>query len=141
MWPKGIFLIPLTLTDQLTHAKNTHTLDFKIVEPTSPYNIIFGRSAMKKFETIASTIHGVVRLKTLDRYGMIHINPLAIPMEMVIEEVKTTTQGGKQAHNETKEVIIHNWYVDQGVQIGEGLSRKLKEALTQLLKESANVFI
>lgn len=62
-------------------------------------------------------------------------------MEMVIEEVKTTTQGGKQAHNETKEVIIHNWYVDQGVQIGEGLSRKLKEALTQLLKESANVFI
>lgn len=107
----------------------------------SLYNIIFGRSAMKKFETIASTIHGVVRLKTLDRYGMIHINPLAIPMEMVIEEVKTTTQGGKQAHNETKEVIIHNWYVDQGVQIGEGLSRKLKEALTQLLKESANVFI
>lgn len=72
MWPKGILSGPLTLTDQLTQAKNTQVLDFTTVESTSSYNIIFELSVMKKFEAIALTIHGVVRFRTLNGYGMIH---------------------------------------------------------------------
>ena len=51
----------------------------------SLYNIIFGRSAMKKFEAIASTIHSVVWFRALVRYGTFHNKPLAIPMAMVVE--------------------------------------------------------
>lgn len=64
VWPKGLLYVPLTLTGRLTQDKNTQVLDFTIVKSASPYNIIFGRSAMKKFEAIASTIYGAVQFKT-----------------------------------------------------------------------------
>lgn len=43
---------------------------------------------MKKFEAIASIIHGVVWFKTSAGCGMIHNKILVVPMEMKVEEVK-----------------------------------------------------
>lgn len=47
-----------------TSKKNTHTIAFTIVQSASPYNIIFGRSIMKKFGAILLTIHGTVQFRT-----------------------------------------------------------------------------
>lgn len=90
--PKGILSIPLTLRDQLTQAENTQVLDVAIIQSLSPYNIIFGRSAMKKFEVIASTIHGLIWFKIPSGYGAIHSKPLETSMmTLIAEEAAITT--------------------------------------------------
>lgn len=61
VWTFGILSFPLTLDDHHIQGKNTEMLDFMIIQLSSAYNRILGRSAMNKFEAIASTIHGLVR--------------------------------------------------------------------------------
>lgn len=82
---KGILSIPLTLTNRLTQAKNTKVLDFTIVESASPYNIIFERSAMMKFEAISWTIHGAIQFRTSNGYGTIHSIELQVPIIIGVE--------------------------------------------------------
>lgn len=89
VWPLGVASLPLTLMDHQTHVKNTQTRDFTIIQSPSPYNIIFGRSVMKRFEVIAYTIHGLVRFKTLRGYGTVCSKPLVIPTLMLIAKEGT----------------------------------------------------
>lgn len=90
VWNFGTLLVLLTLRNQLTQAKNTKLLAFKIIQSETPYNIIFRTSAMKNFETIESTVHGLIRFRTPNGYGIVHKKPLAAPTSMLIVRKEET---------------------------------------------------
>lgn len=97
VWPLGILSVPLTFWDHHTQPRNTQMIDFTIILSELPYNIIFGRSTMKKFEATISTIHGLIRFKTPNDYGTTQNKALAAPTSTFIAG-KKKQQGEGQNH-------------------------------------------
>ncbi|XP_071714608.1 uncharacterized protein [Rutidosis leptorrhynchoides] len=50
----------------------TETIDFTILEGTSRFNVLFGRTALAKFGAIASTAHVEIRFPTPNGVAAIH---------------------------------------------------------------------
>lgn len=91
------------------------------MQSASPYNIIFGRSAMRKFGAIISILHGIVRFRTKGGFGMIHSKPPMGPIAMVESKARTAKSDTLQANNKFDEIKINSKYEDQGVRIRVGL--------------------
>lgn len=58
----------------------------------------------------------------------------------IVEGENITTPGPQLTQARTKEVVINDWYPEQGILIEAGLLNTLSGGLIKLLKESIDVF-
>lgn len=83
---------------------------------------------MKKFETIVSMIHSLIWFKIPSGYAKIYSKPLGTSMATFITDgADITTSGLQLTQVGTKEVVINDRYLEQGIRIGEGLPNTLRE--------------
>ena len=68
-WPLGE--IPLEVTLGSGRLARTEILNFVIVRSKSPYNMIFGRTAMQKMGIVVSTVHATVKFQTANGIGTV----------------------------------------------------------------------
>lgn len=97
---------------------------------------------MRNFEAIVSTIHGMIRFRTINGFEMIHNKPPTGPIAIMVENETSMKMSKKmQENNGLEEIIINSRYADQVVWIAVGLPYKLKDELTTLLKENVDIFM
>lgn len=68
-WPLGE--IPLEVTLGSGRLARTEILNFVIVRSKSPYNMIFGLTAMQKMGIVVSTVHAIVKFQTANGIGIV----------------------------------------------------------------------
>nr|XP_043629940.1 uncharacterized protein LOC122601246 [Erigeron canadensis] len=117
-------------------------VDFMIIRAPSFYNVILGRPLMKKFGSIPSTVHGIVKFPTPARVATIR-GRMTSPeeckqVEKTLPRKVEKVQDKKQDCHEEK-VIINKKFPDQPVIIGSQLPRRIKEELIHLLKNNLDV--
>lgn len=127
------------------------TMKFVVVRSPSPYNIILGRSGIKKMRAIPSTIHSMVKFPTPRGIATL-VTQIVIILECLKLEEKQMSEKETKAEEPqvaetteelvrtTEEVLVHPAYPDQLVTIRGNFSKECRRQLITLLKNNQNVF-
>ena len=126
------------------------TMKFAIIRSPSPYNIILGRSGIKKLRAIPSTIHAMMKFPTPRGIATLVTRSVIISEcrkleEKFLLEKETKTEGPptpmiEERATGTEEIMVHPAYPEQLVTIGKNFSKEGRRQLIALLKNSQDVF-
>ncbi|GJY19621.1 reverse transcriptase domain-containing protein [Tanacetum coccineum] len=134
-WAIGEVLLDITIGNALlTRSK---TLNFVIVRSNSPYNILLGRTTMKKMGMVVSTIHEAVKFHTTQGIRTVFSTYESGRIEGV-KKVRETSPSNIEwvisCINTEEKIIVNNKYPDQTITIGKQLPEHFKERLQNLLR-------
>lgn len=125
-------------------------MKFAVVRSPSPYNIILGRSRIKKLRAIPSTIHSMMKfptprgIATLVTRSVIILECRKLEEKFLLEkEAQIETPPETTTMDEltkTEEILVHPAHPDQLVEIGRNFSKEGRRQLITLLKSSQDVF-
>lgn len=112
-------------------------MTFVVVRSPLPYNIIVGRSGMKKLRAIPSTVHSMMKFPTLRGIATLVTRSIIISecrkleeKYMLEKETKTerphAPEEVEEATQGTEEILVHPAYPDQLVTIGRRDSSQKK---------------
>ncbi|XP_071715269.1 uncharacterized protein [Rutidosis leptorrhynchoides] len=136
-WPMGQLSLKIELCDEIEVKLTRQTqLDFYVIRAASRYNMLLGRSALRKLGIVPSTIHGMVKFTTCKRVAT--INSMTMPPIYAA----ISTQDTVVAHKieEDNMVVVNPKYVDQKIKIGAELNAEIRRKIVQLLVAYMNVF-
>ncbi|PWA95935.1 hypothetical protein CTI12_AA044710 [Artemisia annua] len=121
-------------------------MKFAVVRSPSPYNIILGRSGIKKLRAIPSTIHSMMKFPTPRGISTLVTRSVIISECRKLEETfllekETEIETPPVAvvmdeATKTEEILVHPAYPDQLVTIGKNFSKEGRGQLITLLKNS-----
>ncbi|XP_071718901.1 uncharacterized protein [Rutidosis leptorrhynchoides] len=136
-WPMGQLSLDIELCDEVEVKLTRHArLDFYVIRAASHYNMLLGRSALRKLGIVPSTIHGMVKFTTCR--GVATINSLTLPSMCVAISMKDATVPHKNEDDDM--VIINPKYADQKIKIGTELNADIRKKIVQLLVAYMDVF-
>lgn len=125
-------------------------MKFVVVRSPSPYNIILGRSGIKKLRAIPSTIHSMMKFPTPRGIATLVTRSVIISEcrkleEKFLSKKETEVKASSETTitnetTETEEILVHPAYPDQLVTIGRNFSKEGRRQLITLLKNSQDVF-
>ncbi|XP_071709310.1 uncharacterized protein [Rutidosis leptorrhynchoides] len=136
-WPMGQLSLKIELRDEIdVKLTRQAQLDFYVIRSASCYNMLLGRSALRKLGIVPSTIHGMVKFTTCK--GVATINSMA--MQSIC--VAISTQGTVVAHKITEDnmVVVNCRYPDQKIKIGTELDEEIRKKIVQFLVAYMDVF-
>ncbi|GJU37482.1 reverse transcriptase domain-containing protein [Tanacetum coccineum] len=140
-WAIGEVLLEITIGNApLTRSE---TLNFVIERSNSPYNMLLGRTTLKKMGMVVSTIHGAVKFHTTQGIGTVfstHGSDKIEGVNKVRETSPVNTEGVLSRTDAEKKIIVNIKYLEQTVTIGKQLPERFKERLQNLLRTNADVF-
>lgn len=125
------------------------TMKFAIVRSPSPYNVILGRSGIKKLRAIPSTIHAMMKFPTPRGIATLVTRSVIISEcrkleEKFLMERETNTEIPSEITvgetSGTEEILVHPAYPEQLVTIGKNFSKDGQRQLITLLKNSQDIF-
>ncbi|XP_071712916.1 uncharacterized protein [Rutidosis leptorrhynchoides] len=136
-WPMGQLSLEIELCDE-TEEKLTRQarLDFYVICATLRYNMLLGRSALRKLGIVPSTIHGMVKFTTCK--GVATINSMAMPS--ICAAISTKDAIVPHKIEDDNMVVINPKYVDQKIKIGIKLNAEIRKKIVQLLVAYMDVF-
>ncbi|XP_071737580.1 uncharacterized protein [Rutidosis leptorrhynchoides] len=136
-WPMGQLSLEIELCDE-TEEKLTRQarLDFYVICAASRYNMLLGRSALRKLGIVPSTIHGMVKFTTCK--GMAKINSMAMPS--ICAAISTKDAIVSHKIKDDNMVVINPRYVDQKIKIETKLNEEIRKKIVQLLVAYMDVF-
>ncbi|XP_072071935.1 uncharacterized protein [Arachis hypogaea] len=148
--------IPLHTIGKGTRSR-TLSIDYIVVNVSSVYNVLIGRTTLNQLAAVVSTPHLCMKFPTLEGIATIkgekklarrcYIEGLNLKGDPKGKETNTIELGGirarkelrPQLEGETKEVQI-GVTQDKTTNIGANLNEDLKELLTKLLKDNFDLF-
>ncbi|XP_071738660.1 uncharacterized protein [Rutidosis leptorrhynchoides] len=111
-------------------------VDFYVIRSTSRYNALLGRNFIRRFNTLPSVLHGLIKFPTMGGIATIashqttelcgSVVPVSIPN--MGEQLKCSA------------VIANRLHPDKRIKIGAGLSTETKAKLHGILSANADVF-
>ncbi|XP_071718405.1 uncharacterized protein [Rutidosis leptorrhynchoides] len=137
-WPMGQISPKIELRDEIdVKLTRQAQLYFYVIRAASHYNMLLGRSALRKLGIVPSTIHGMVKFTTCK--GVATINSMA--MQTICAAI--STQDAIVAHKiiEDDMVVVNPRYPDQKVKIGTELNEEIRKKIKQLLVAYMDVFV
>ncbi|GJW53855.1 reverse transcriptase domain-containing protein [Tanacetum coccineum] len=140
-WAIGEVLLDITIGNALlTRSK---TLNFIIVRSNSPYNMLLGRTTMKKMGMVVSMIHGAVKFHTTQGIRTVfstHESGRIEGVKKVRETSPSNIEWVLSCINAEEKIIVNNKYPEQTITIGKQLPEHFKERLQNLLRTNVDVF-
>nr|XP_043639376.1 uncharacterized protein LOC122610450 [Erigeron canadensis] len=120
----------------------TEMLTFIIVRSDSPYNVILGRTAMRKMGIIPSPMHGMVMFSTPYGIGCIKADSQEeyCCAHVEVTEDKPKGELPNKVEGPEEKLFINDKHPDQHVLIGRQLPTEFKRKLRSLLKKHKEVF-
>ncbi|GJS39514.1 reverse transcriptase domain-containing protein [Tanacetum coccineum] len=122
-------------------------MKFTVVEASSPYNIILGRTGMRELRAVSSTTHAMMKFPTPRGIATLVPRRDAIFECRQIEvrqafpgESPEEKPGEQKKEGPTEDVMINPAFPDQKITIGTQFSRACRNQLVELLKNSSDVF-
>ncbi|XP_071718906.1 uncharacterized protein [Rutidosis leptorrhynchoides] len=129
-WPMGKLSLEIELYDEIEMKLTRQAqLDFYVIRAASHYNMLLGRSALRRFGIVPSTIHGMVKFTTCK--GVAAINSMA--MQSICAAISTQDAVVTHKIAEDDMVIVNPRYPDQKVKIGTELYAEIRKKIVQLL--------
>ncbi|XP_071699790.1 uncharacterized protein [Rutidosis leptorrhynchoides] len=137
VWPMGQLSLNIELRDE-ADVKLTRQaqLDFYVISSAPRYNMLLGRSVLRKLGIVPSMIHGMIKFNTCK--GVATINSMA--MQSIRAAI--STQDAAVAHKiiEDNMVVINFRYPDQKIKIGTELDEEIRTKIVQMLVVYMDVF-
>ncbi|XP_071704737.1 uncharacterized protein [Rutidosis leptorrhynchoides] len=136
-WPMGQLSLEIELCDEIEVKLTRKTqLDFYVIRAASRYNMLLGRSALRKLRNVPSTIHGMVKFTTCK--GVATINSMTMPP--ICAAISTQDTVVTHKIEEYNMVVVNPKYVDQKIKIGAKLNAEIRRKIVQLLVAYMDVF-
>nr|XP_043637982.1 uncharacterized protein LOC122608983 [Erigeron canadensis] len=117
-------------------------LTFIIIRAESPYNVILGRTAMRRMGIIPSPLHGLAMFPTRNGVGCVR-SEYRKPHHCAQVEAPTSEAPKPkklELNNEAQKIFINPEYPDQSISIGKQLPTKVKKQLKDMLRLNKDVF-
>nr|GEY03685.1 reverse transcriptase domain-containing protein [Tanacetum cinerariifolium] len=113
------------------------TMRFTVIQASSPYNIILGRTGVRKLHAISSTTHAMMKFPTPRGISML------VPRRDVIFECRQLESKHvppKEKESLTEDFMINLAFPDQKITIKTQFSSACRLQLINLLKDNKDVF-
>ncbi|PWA93827.1 reverse transcriptase domain-containing protein [Artemisia annua] len=118
------------------------TMKFTVIRAPSPYNVILGRSGLKAFRAIQSTIHAMMKFPTPRGIATLVTRSVAISECRRLEDKQAFPDEATELQGDRppEEIMVNPAYPDQLITIGGNLTEECKTLLKELLARNMDVF-
>ncbi|GKC75064.1 hypothetical protein Tco_1125838 [Tanacetum coccineum] len=141
-WP--LREVPLEVTVGESPYTRTETLNFVIIMPDSPYNLLLRRKTMQKIGIVVSTIHAAIKFHTPCGIGIVFStyepNKVEEGQKNVKETVPEVTKDVLSCVDAKERVVVNDKHPEQTIVIGKQLPTCFKRMLQDLLLSNVDVF-